>query len=200
MAVRLRGGRHLGRLVAMGVLTVGVGVGRRAGGEHRPDGEESDERGRHREPTLALTVGRQDRADVGGDRCDHGECGTCGVGEARLLTDLQSVDPRDSREASGEPAGEGAHADGEDRPRRATAGAEHGPDAHADLEDGGDHEDAGELPALHVDAGSSGVHRPGGDRHQTGEHDDRHAPTHRRGRHLGIIRLVVNRHVTRLGA
>ena len=142
--------------------------------EHR--GQRDDPDGERREPEAHRRHRRAptDEGDQGGDGGDGPERGAGGVGELRVLGDLQPVDPADAPQPSRTPRRNGTEVDEDGQDGSEPATLHEGEQADTELGDGDGDEQPGERDVCGVQAGDSGVDRPGADRRETGElHDAR---------------------------
>ena len=114
--------------------------------------------------------------DEGSDDGDRSEDGTGRVGELRVLGDLQPVEPADSPQPRHPPGRQGTEVDERGSYRGRPTALHEGEQADADLGDGDGDEQSCQRDVLGVQAGDTGVDRPGPDRGEPGElHDaDRH--------------------------
>jgi hypothetical protein len=132
---------------------VGVRMHMGASGEHRRHRERRDQQRRHGE---ARGVGCSPTHQAGAERSADGhgaQQGARGVGELRCLADLETGDPRDAGEPSGEPAADCARVDRRDRPSGQASRSQQGPEADAQLRNRHHHERLG----VRVNAGGGGM-------------------------------------------
>ena len=119
--------------------------------------------------------GKRTGSDEHGGQCRGGgdgtEAGTDGVGPLRALGDLESVDPRDARDAREQPSADGGTVDEHAGRNECDAGSEQHEESPAHLEQGHHDEDAGQLRMFGVQADGSTVDDAGGQRGQSGDGD-----------------------------
>ncbi len=169
--------------------------------EHRRQGDDTDGEGRQPEADdrhRGATANERDERRDDGDRTERG---AGGIGELRVLGNLQAVDPADAPQPRRSPGRHRTEVDENGQRGRQPAALHEGEQADSELGDGDGHEQPGERGVVGVEAGDTGVDRPGPDRGEAGELHDAHGNRHRpvvgggRRRRQGIDDdLVVGHH------
>ena len=169
--------------------------------EHRRQGDDTDGEGRQPEADDRHRGATANERDERGDDGDRTERGAGGIGELRVLGNLQAVDPADAPQPRRSPGRHRTEVDENGQRGRQPAALHEGEQADSELGDSDGHEQPGERGVVGVEAGDAGVDRPGPDRGEAGELHDAHGNRHRpfvgggRRRRQGIDDdLVVGHH------
>ena len=147
--------------------------------EHRRQGDDTDGEGRQPEADdrhRGATANERDERRDDGDRTERG---AGGIGELRVLGNLQAVDPADAPQPRRSPGRHRTEVDENGQRGRQPAALHEGEQADSELGDSDGHEQPGERGVVGVEAGDAGVDRPGPDRGEAGELHDAHGNRHR---------------------